>query len=88
MTITTRLECRAFEPFAKILQAILRLLLFLNTSTKKDITTSLKAFFLLKSSINNNNTLTITTYYSDLFEGDINPGTTNGQKLYTLTISN
>ena len=83
MAITTRLECRAFEPFSKILQAILRLLLFLNTSTKKDITTSLKAFFLLKPSINDN-TLTMMTYCSDPLEGDINPGTTNGQTLYTL----
>ena len=28
--------------------------------------------------------MTTTTYLSDPFEGDINPGSTSGQKLYTL----
>ena len=54
---------------------------------KKGITASLNSFFLLKAS-SKNGTLIIATYCSDLFEGDINPGTTTGQKLYPLAISN
>ena len=54
---------------------------------KKVIKASLNYFFLLKAS-SKNGTLTMATYCSDLFEGEINPGTTTDQKLYTLTISN
>ena len=44
MTITTRLEYRAFESFAKLLEARLQLLLFKNTFKKKAITIALKVY--------------------------------------------
>ena len=74
---TTRTEFISFTPFAETLQGHHRRHRAANFSIWR-------LRFHLIESLQEYNRRSMTIYLSDPFEGDINPGTSTGQKLYTL----
>ena len=75
MSKITRSELHSFTPFARILQARFKLI-------KRRKCLKQKKIELTTSPISTHPTTTI--ILNDPFEGDINPGSVSGQKLYTL----